>query len=223
MNYIYLLIEIIIIFLLMTLFYKFGKKDGLFLYISLMATLLNLFMFKTVDILSFEIDLGIPFIMGIFICSNVIIQRYGIDEVKEIIKSFVVPYVITMFILSLVSLTGGSEYNIITNNSYNSLFGYSIDNIRINVGYLLSISFAIWCNSYIYYYIRVNKNKYMLSNIGSLFTVQFIEGIIFMLITYVGNVDITVLFGMLMIRYLFKVLIGIIGLLPFAIVLKMKS
>lgn len=223
MNYIYLLIEIIIIFGLMVLFYKFGKKNGLFLYISLMATLLNLFMFKSIDIFSFEIDLGIPFIMGVFICSNVIVQRYGIDEVKNIIKSFVVPYIITMFILSLVSLTGGSEYNITTNDSYNNLFSYSIDNVRISIGYLLSISFGLWCNSYIYYYIRVNKNKYVFSNIGSLFIVQFIEGIIFILITYAGNIDITLLFGMLMIRYLFKVIIGIIGLLPFVVVIKMKS
>ena len=223
MHYIYLLIEIITLFVLMVLFYKFGKKEGLFLYISLMATLLNLFMFKSVDILSFQIDLGIPFIIGIFICSNVIVQRYGIDEVKDIIKSFVIPYVITMFILSLVSLTGGSEYNIITNDSYDNLFSYSIDSIRLNIGYLLSISFALWCNAYIYYYIRVNKNKYIFSNIGSLLVVQFIESIIFILITYVGHINITVLFGMLMIRYLFKVIIGTIGLLPFTMVLKMKS
>ena len=223
MNYIYLLIEIIIIFLLMVLFYKFGKKEGLFLYISSMATLLNLFMFKSIDIFSFEIDLGIPFIIGIFICSNIIVQRYGIDEVKDIIKSFVIPYIITMFILSLVSLTGGSELNAITNDAYNSLFSYSIDNIRISSAYLLSISFAIWCNAYIYYYIRVNRNKYLFSNMGSLLVVQFIESIIFLLIAYIGNIDIIVLFGMLMIRYLFKVVIGIIGLLPFTIVIKMKS
>lgn len=223
MNYIYLLIEIIIIFVLMVLFYKFGKKDGLFLYISLMATLLNLFMFKSIDIFTFEIDLGIPFIMGIFICSNVIVQRYGIDEVKDIIKSFIIPYVITMFILSLVTLTGGSEYNIITNDSYNNLFSYSIDNIRINIGYLIAISFTLWCNSYIYYYIRVNRNKYLFSNVGSLLVVQFIESIIFVFITYIGAASGTMLFGMLMIRYLFKVIIGMIGLLPFTIVLKMKS
>ena len=223
MNYVYLLMEIIIIFVLMILFYKFGKKEGLFLYISLMATLINLFMFKSIDIFSFEIDLGIPFVMGIFTCSNVIIQRYGIDEVKDIIKSFIVPYVITMFILSLITLTGGSEYNIITNDSYNNLFSYSIDNIRINIGYLISISFAIWCNSYIYYYIRVNKNKYLFSNVGALLVVQFIESIVFILITYLGNIDITVIFGMLMVRYLFKVVLGVIGLLPFGFILKMKS
>lgn len=223
MNYIYLLIEIVLIFLLMLLFYKFGKKEGLFLYISLMAILLSTIMFKTIDIVSFEVDLGIPFIMGIFICSNVIIQRYGIDEVKDIIKSFIVPYVITVVILCLVSLTMSSEYNVVTSNAYNELFGYSIDNIRVIVGYLLSISFSLWYNAYIYYYIRKNKNKYIFSNIGSLLVIQFVESIIFVLVAYVGMVDITILFGMIVIRYLLKVVIGVISLLPFMVVLKMKS
>ena len=122
MNYIYLLIESILLYVLMIVFYKFGKKDGLFNYIVLLSSLLSVIIFKSIDILSFEVDLGIVIIIGIFICSNIIVQKYGIDEVRDIIKSFVVPYVITMFILSLVSLTGGSEYNIITNDSYNNLF-----------------------------------------------------------------------------------------------------
>lgn len=223
MNYIYFLIEIVIIFVLMLLFYRFGKKDGLFLYISLMATLLGLLMFKTIDILSFEIDLGIPFIMGIFICSNVIVQRYGIDEVKHIIKSFIIPYAITLSILCLISLTSGSEYNIATNDAYNELFGYSISNIRLIVGYLLSIVFSLWYNCYIYFYIRRSKNRYLFSNIGSLLVIQFVEGIIFILISYVGTIDVTILFGMIVIRYLLKIIIGVISLIPFMVVLRMKS
>lgn len=223
MNYIYLLIEIIIIFVLMLLFYRFGKKDGLFIYISLMATLLGLFMFKTIDVLSFEIDLGVPFIMGIFICGNVIVQRYGIDEVKDIIKSFVFPYIITLSVLCLVSLTISSEFNIATGDAYNELFGYNIDNIRIIVGYLLSIVFSLWYNCYIYFYIRRNKNIYLFSNIGSLLLIQFVESIIFILITYIGTIDITILFGMIVIRYLLKIIIGVISLVPFMFVIKMKS
>lgn len=223
MNYVYLLIGIILVFVLMLLFYKFGKKDGLFLYISLMAVLLSIIMFKTIDILSFEVDLGILFVMGIFICSNVIIQRYGIDEVKDIIKSFSIPYIITSSILCLVSLTIASEYNVVTSNAYNELFGYGIDNLRPIVGYFLSISFSLWYNAYIYYYIRKNKNKYIFSNIGSLLVIQFVESIIFVLIVYVGTIDVMVLFGMIVIRYLLKVVIGIISLLPFVMVLKMKS
>lgn len=223
MNYIYLLIEAIIIFFLMLLFYKFGKKDGLFLYISFMASVLSIVMFKSIDIVSFEMDLGIPFIMGMFVCSNVIIQRYGIDEIKGIIKSFVIPYIITVVLLSLISLINYSEYNIATNISYDILFGYNLDNLRLIVGGMLSIGFTLWYNAYIYYYIRKTKNKYLSSNIGSMLIIQFAESIIFVIISYIGVFGFDMLFGMIVIRYLLKIVMGLISLVPFLMILKMKS
>jgi len=223
MNYIFILIETIVIFLLMLLFYKFGKKDGLFLYISFMAILLCVFMFKSIDMLSFEVDLGVPFIVGIFLSSNIIVQRYGIDEVKRIIKSFAVPYLITVAILSLVSLIDSSQYNNIINDSYNGLFGYDLNNIRLIVGGFLSIGFTLWYNCYIYYYIRKNKNKYLFSNIGSMLIIQFAESILFVIISYVGVYEFNILFGMIVIRYLLKIVMGLISLFPFDTIMKMKS
>ena len=223
MNYIYLLLEVILVFFLMILFYKFGKKDGLFLYIGFMAAVISTIMFKSIDILSFEVDLGIPVLMGIFVCSNIIIQRYGIDEINGIIKSFVVPYIFTIVILCLTSLVNSSEYNLATNDVFDSLFGYNLDNLRLFVSGLLSIGFMLWYNAYVYYYIRKNKNKYLFSNMGSILIVQFIESIIFVLISYVGSFDFTMIFGMIVIRYLLKVVIGCISLLPVSIILKIKA
>lgn len=223
MNYIYLLIEVLLIFLIMVLFYKFGKKEGLFLYISLMSLLLCMIMFKSIDILSFEVDLGIPFIMGIFVCSNIIVQKYGTDEIKDIIKSFLVPYVATTIILSLVSLIESSDYNIITNNAYDSLFGYNMDNVRMFISGFISISFTLWYNAYVYYYIRKSKNKYLFSNVGSMLIIQFLESIIFVLVAYIGSFDFNIIFGMIVVRYLLKVIIGFASLLPINFILKMKS
>lgn len=80
----------------------------------------------------------------------------------------------------------------------------------------------LWYNAYIYYYIRKNKNKYLFSNIGSMLIIQFIESIIFVLIAYIGTFDINMLFGMVVIRYLLKVIIGFISLIPVSIILKFK-
>lgn len=222
MNYIYLLIEVIFIFLLMILFYKIGKKDGLFNYIGFMSSLLSVIMFKSIDILSFRIDLGVPILMVLFVCSNIIIQRYGIDEIKKVIKSFVFPYMFTIIILSLTSLIGSSEYNLTSNNAFNNLFGYNLENLRIIVSGLLSVGFMLWYNAYVYYYIRKNKNKYLFSNIGSMLIIQFIESIVFVLVAYIGTFDINILFGMVVIRYLLKIVIGFISLFPIRIILKIK-
>ena len=75
MNYIYLLIETLFIFLIMMFFYKLGKKEGLFNYIGFMSATLSIIMFKSINILSFEADLGIPILMSLFVCSNIIIHH----------------------------------------------------------------------------------------------------------------------------------------------------
>ena len=185
--------------------------------------MISVVVFKSVDILSFEIDLAIPLLMGIFIVSNIIIQRYGIDEIKRILKTFIFPYIVTIVILCLTSLMTGSEFNLLSNNIYDSLYGYNLDNLRLLVSAFLSIGFMLWYNGYVYYYIRKNKNKYLFSNIGSILIVQFIESILFVLIAYIGTFDFNMLLGMIMVRYLVKVVIGVVSLLPFGIVLKMKS
>lgn len=222
MNYIYFLIEVLFVLLLLILFYKIGKKDGLFNYIGFMSSLLSVIMFKSIDILSFEVSLGIPILMPLFVCSNIIVQRYGIDEIMKIIKSFIFPYIFTIIILSLTSLLSSSEYNLITNNAFNNLFGYNLENLRLIVSGLLSVGFMLWYNAYIYYYIRKNRNKYLFSNIGSMLIIQFIESVIFVFIAYIGTFDINVLLGMIIIRYLLKVVIGFISLIPISIVLKIK-
>ena len=223
MNYILLLVEAIIVLSIMIIFYKVGKKEGLFLYISLLASLLGLFMFKSIDILSFEVDLGIPFVMGIFASSNAIIQRYGIDEIKKIIKSFVFPFGFITIILGIICLFNSSDYNSVGNSSFDEIFGYNLDNLRLVIGYLLSLGFTIWYNAYIYYYIKKNKNRYLISNIGSMLVIQFLESIIFVCISYIGVFDLGIMFGMIVIRYLLKIVIGMVGLLPFTMTIKMKS
>ena len=222
MNYIFLLVEVILIFLLMVLFYRFGKKNGLFLYVGFMASILSIIMFISIDIISFEVNLSVPIMMGIFICSNIIIQKYGIDEINSIIKSFIIPYVLTIIIFSLTSLISCSEYNLVTNEVFDGLFGYNLDNLRVFISNLLSIGFMLWYNAYVYYYIRKNNNKYLFSNIGSILIVQFIESIIFVLVAYIGSFEFMMIFGMIAIRYLFKLIIGFIGLLPVSVILKMK-
>lgn len=223
MNYIYILFEIIFTFFLMLVFYKVSKKDGLYLYIVLMSSILSIIMFKSIDLFSFQVNLGIPIIVSLFICNNIIIQRFGIDEVKRIVFTFGISYLCTIVILSLLSLIIGSDYCLISNNAFDSLFGFSTNNIRISIGGFISILFMLWYDSYIYYYIRRKKNNFWFSNVGTMLIIQMIESIIFVLFAYIGEFDFTLLFGMIVIRYLIKIIISIIGLIPFYMIIKMRK
>lgn len=223
MNYIFLVFGIILVYFLMVLFYKFGKKEGLFLYISLMSLLLGVVMYMTIDFFSFQVDFGIPIIMGIFICSNIIIQRYGSDETGKIVKYYVIPYVFINIIFSLFTLINSAEYDLVGSNAFDYLFGYSLNSLRVMIGYLLSMGFMLWYNCYMYYHIRKNKNKLLFSNIGTMLIIQFIESIIFVFISYSGLFDINLTFGMIVIRYLLKIIIGFMGLVPVSVIMKLKD
>lgn len=213
MNYIYILFEIIFTFFLMLVFYKISKKDGLYLYIVLMSSILSIIMFKSIDLFSFQVNLGIPIIVSLFICNNIIIQRFGIDEVKKIICYFASSYIMVMIIICLGSLALPSEYNNLSSLAFDSLFGYNLSNFRCFIGGLLSIGFMLYLNGEVYYYIRKSKNKLFLSNLGSILIIQFIESIIFVFISYLGEFDFLVNFGMIIGRYLLKVIIGFILLI----------
>ena len=222
MNYIYMLLEIIFAFFLMICFYKVGKKTGLYLYIVLMSSILSVVMFKVIDLFSFQVNLGIPIVMGLFICNNIIIQKFGIDEVKRIMATVSVSYMATIVIISILSITGDSGYNLISNEAFNGLFGYGSGNIRILIGGLFT-TLTLWCNSYIYYYIRRSKNMLWFSNVGSSLIIQMLESIIFVIIAYLGKLDFTLIFGMIVIRYLIKIIISFMGIIPVYMIVKMKD
>lgn len=223
MNYILILLEVIFTFFLMFIFYKVGKKNGLYLYMVLMSSIASIIMFKTIDLFSFQVNLGIPIIMGLFICNNIIIQRFGIDEVKRIMTTSGIAYVVVGIIVSLLSLTINSDYVLTSNEVFNSLFGYDINNIRIFIGGFVSIMLMLWSSSYVYYYIRRSKNILWFSNIGTMLFIQMLESIIFVIISYIVEFDFTLLFGMIVIRYLIKIMIGMIGLIPVYTIVKMKD
>ncbi len=223
MNYIILLLESLLVCCMMILFYKQGKKRGLYLCVAIMASILCVTSFKLVDILGFQVNLGLPLVSGIFISSNIIVQKYGLDEVKKIIITFLMSSILVFLFINLTGVISRSEYNLVSNLAYDNLFAYNLSNLRIFVGGILSTSLMLYYNSYIYYYIRRSKNRLLFSNIGSMLIIQFIESTIFIILSYTFIYSSTELFGMIVIRYLIKVIVGLVGLLPVYVIVKMKD
>ena len=205
MNYIVLITEILLTFFLIFLAYKMGKKDGLYLGIGLFSSILCVMLFKMINMFDFDVNMGIPFIVGI------------------LLRTFGIAYILTYIVIMITTLTIGSKYNLASNDSYNLLFGYDLSNIRYFVGGLLSIGMIIWMGSNVYDNIRKNKNNIIFNNVGSILVVLFIESIIFVSIAHIGNYTVVELFGMIVIRYLIEVVIGLLGLIPVYLIVKRKD
>lgn len=223
MNYMYLLLETFIVMLFMITSYMVYKKNGLYFFIGASSVIFSIVMSKLVSYLSFETNVGLALLMGIFICANIIIQRFGVDETVRIIKTFLFSYILSFIILNMVGMIALSSYNFDVSNYYNDIFGYNLESIRVFLSGLIVVPVILFMSGKVYYYFRRTQNKLWFSNLGTLFTIQFIQSLLFIFLSYVGGYSALELFGMVVVRYLIMVVVGIIGLIPVYIIVKMKD
>lgn len=208
MNIILLFIETIITSIALIYLYKKEKYDGIYLWILLFTMFIGIISQKTTEIFGLEINLGFITNALIFIASNILIQKKGPEESKKIISTIFIGNVI-IFIFSIISiLFTSSTINEITNTSFNKIFYL---NNRIYVSSLISLIISIWINAKLYHQIRQIKNKIIISNVLSTIIIHFIESILFCVLSYTFKLPIINIIELIVIRYVFKVTIGLIG------------
>ena len=85
MNIVYLIIELLICFSVITYLYKKYSYNGLYVYATTSLVLSNLMSLKTIDIFDFTLNLGLVPFVSLFIVANIIVQKKGIEEIKNLI------------------------------------------------------------------------------------------------------------------------------------------
>lgn len=208
MNIILLFIEIIFSSATLIFLHKKYKFEGIYLWIIIFSILLGIISQKSVEIFGLEINLGFTINTLIFIASNILIQKKGQEEIGKIISIIILSNV-SLYIFSILSsLIRVSDINEISNISFNELFYL---NNRIYFASIISLIVSLWLNSILYHQIRQIKNKIVISNILSTIIIHFIECIIFCIISYIFKIPLINVIELIVIRYIFKVTIGLIG------------
>lgn len=218
MNIIYLIIEIIICYTTIILLYYKKQKEGLYLYAIVGLILSNIMVLKRTEIMSLEIALGFTIYSSLFIVSNIIVQKYGPEEIKKLILVLTGSTLVSTIIIFLTTLIDSNTSMSIMNETFN----YTFQNIRLVLANSISILLILWFNAILYHQIRRIKNKIIISNILSSIIVAFIATIIFSFIAYLGLANIKELSILILIRYLIILIIELIGTIPIYIVNKIK-
>ena len=218
MNLIYLIIEIILCYTTIIILYQKKQKEGLYLYAIVGLILSNIMVLKRTEILSLEIALGFTIYASIFITSNIIVQKYGPEEIKKLLLVLVGSIIVSTIIIFLATLINGNTSMSIMNET----FDYTFQNLRIMLANSISILIILWFNAILYHQIRRVKNKIIISNILTSIIVSFMATIIFSFIAYLGLVNIKELSILILIRYLIILIIEIIGTIPIYIINKIK-
>jgi len=208
MNIMYLTIELIICYLAITYLYKKYQYNGLYSYAITAFIISNIMSLKTIEIFNFELNLGlIPFV-SVFIASNIIIQKKGKEEIKNLIISILLTSTLSYIILLLVSKMDSSIIKLFSNVSYDNIF---IKSGRMFFANIVTMLYMLYFNSNLYYYLKREKNKIWISNIISIIIIQFFSTIIFILLGYAITTEITKILEMMLIRYALSIIIGILG------------
>lgn len=210
-NIILIILEIIICYTAMIILYKKYKTDGLYVY-GIIATFISCIMhLKQIDIMSVNVPIGFAISISIILAGNLIIQKRGPDEIKTYLGLILLTGIVSWFFLNLSGYMQSSKYNEIANKSYDNIFKY---NLRIYLALITSTLLSTYVSSKIYYLIKRIQNKIVLSNIFSIIIVELLDNVIFVLIAYLFEYQAIDLILCLLLRYIIKTIIGILGTIP---------
>lgn len=203
--------EMIVCYLAIIILYKKYKTDGLYTY-GILATFSScIISLKQIDIFNVSIPLGLAVSISIIITGNLITQKKGPEEIKTYLLLIFITILFSFIFLNLSGLMEISQYNEISNKSYNSIFKY---NIRIYLSLAISLITSTYLSSKLYYLIKRVKNKIILSNIFSIIIVELIDNILFILISYLFEYKGIEIIICIVFRYMIKTILGIIGTIP---------
>ena len=215
-----LIIELIICIAIIPIVYKFYHLEGIYMYSLSCAILTCLMSLKTITIYDYDLNLGIIPLIMIFISSNIIIQKKGLEETKKHLLTTIFMTILTYIILILVSKMESSSIRLFTNASYDNIFSNSE---RILFANIVTILYSIILNDKLYYYLKKMKNNILISNIFSTIIIQFIASILFGVIAYTFIKEPIDIIKIIMIRYLMSLVVGIIGTIPIYITKYIKE
>ena len=210
-NVILIIAEVIISYLALVFLFKKYKIDGIYIYCIIAIILSSIMNLKTISVMNVPIPLGFGVTTSILIGINLIIQNRGKEEIKPCVLMMFIVLIISGIVLYLSSLMTNSEFNLLANMSYNGIFAKSL---RIYIALTISLIITIIIDSELFYIIKKVQNKIILSNIFSIIIAEFFENVIFVAIAYLFEYEVIDLFLCIILRYIIKTTIGIIGTLP---------
>lgn len=210
-NIVLIVSEVIICYITLLLLSKKYKTDGIYVF-SIIATFMSCIMsLKQITIMNISVPVGFGTTTSLIIAGNLITQRRGKEELKTFLSLILVTALLSCCFLNLSGLMESSVYNEFANKSYDSIFKY---NLRIYIALIVSLLLSSWISSNIYYLIKRLQNKIILSNIFSMIIVELLENTIFVLIAYLFDYKAIELILCIVLRYMIKTVIGLLGTIP---------
>ena len=198
-------ILILLSFSSILLMYKFMGKVGLIIWIVLATIISNIQTIKLIDLFGLETSLGTVLYGTVFLATDIMNFKYGAKEAKKTIVYGFVAMILSTFFLYTCLLYQPSV-NDFANESLKLIFTF---NLRVTLASLIGFAVSQFIDAHVFNFLQKKYNKLWISNNVSTMLSQLIDTMIFISITYFGNVNINVMLQLFLTMYLFKFIIAI--------------
>lgn len=206
MNELMWIITLLFSFFGVLLFYKLFGKVGLFVWIAAATIICNIQTTKIIDIFGLETSLGTILYGSTFLATDIINEHYGKKQAKKtIVLGFLVMLFMTILMtIALLYIPSKSDF---ANESLKTIFTL---NIRITIGSICGFVLSQLVDTLIYNKFKRKFNALWIRNNISTIISQLIDTIVFVSITYLGNMNISIIINIAFTMYIFKVLVAIL-------------
>ena len=215
MNVLVALVYLLLTFILTTLCYKFYGKNGLYIWICVNIIISNIQTVKISEFMGLTTSLGNISYASIFLATDIINEKYGIEANKLGVKLSFIIMCIFSILMTLFLQFEPSKFDT-SQDALNVIFGY-IPRITLSslTAYFISQTF----DAYAYAYLKRRFNILWLSNNGSTFMSQTVDTFIFTTLAFIGTMPISEMLEIMVTMLIFKYIIAILDT-PFMYIVK---
>lgn len=184
--------------------YKIFGKTALFIFIIFATILANIEVTKSVDLFGFATTLGNTMYAIIFLCTDILSEKYGKKEAK---KSVYLGLTVTILWLigTQITLLFQPNDSDFVNGSLEVIFGLIP---RISLASLVAYGVSQSIDVFLYHKIWDKTDKLWLRNNGSTCLSQLIDTAIFVTIAFIGQFEFSIFISIFFTTYLFKLIVA---------------
>ncbi len=183
MNIILGIISVFITFSLTVLAEKIFKKEGLYAWISIATIIANIIICKSIDLLSFKVNLGNVLFASSFLATDIMNEKYGKDDSKKAIILAVFSQIVFLLSTQIALLYTPNDIDI-ANDAMKTLFSI---NLRVSISSIIMYLVSNMFDVYLYEKIKkkVTDKMWLRNNVSTIIS-NSLENYLFTALAFIG-------------------------------------
>lgn len=211
-NFIISIVYLVLSFMITLIFFKKYGKYGLYIWMCLLVIISNIQTVKISELFGLTISLGNISYGAIFLATDILSEKYGRKATLCAVKiSFIVMIIFTIFMLLFLQYEPSNIDK--SQEALLQIFNYIP---RITISSLIAYYLSQSCDTYLYNFLKKKYHKVWISNNVSTFISQIFDTLIFVLLSFIGEISFENITQLIITMLIFKWIIALLDT-PFMI------